>query len=85
VVRTQVYFTPEQHEALRRAAEQGRMSMTEVLRRMVDRQLLGRRGPMDFDKEAVLAFVALGESGESRTSAEHDAVLDEALRAEPVR
>lgn len=59
--------------------------MTEVLRRLVDRHLLGRRGPFDFDKEAVLAFVGLGESGESRVSAEHDAVLDEALRAEAVR
>jgi hypothetical protein len=85
MVRTQVYFTPEQHEALRRSAEQQGMSMTELLRRLVDRQLLGRREPLRYDKESVLAFVDLGESGESRTSVEHDAVLDEALRAEAVR
>jgi len=85
MIRTQVYFTPEQHRALRRAAEQERMSMTELLRRIVDRQLLGRRQPLEFDKEAILSFVGLGESGESRISAEHDAVLDEAFRAEAVR
>lgn len=85
MVRTQVYFTPEQHEALRRAADREGMSMTEVLRRLVDRQLLGRRGPLRFEKESVLAFVDLGESGESRVSVDHDEVLDEALRAAAVR
>jgi hypothetical protein len=85
MVRTQVYFTPEQHDALRRAADSEGMSMTELLRRLVDRQLLSRREPLRFDKESVLAFVDLGESGESRISVEHDAALDEALRAAAVR
>lgn len=85
MVRTQVYFTPEQHLALRRAAEREGLSMTELLRRIVDRQLLGRRGRLEFDKEAVLAFVDLGASGEDWISAGHDAALDEALRAETVR
>jgi hypothetical protein len=85
MVRTQVYFTSEQHDALRRAADREGTSMTDLLRRMVDRQLLGRRGPLDFDKEAALSFVGLGESGLSDTSAEHDAALDEAFRAESVR
>jgi hypothetical protein len=85
MVRTQVYFTEAQHRALHRAAEREGLSMTELLRRLVDRHLLARRGPLDFDKEAVLALVGLGESGETRTSAEHDAALDEALRAPAVR
>lgn len=85
MIRTQVYFTPEQHRALRRAAAQERLPMTELLRRLVDREILGRREPLAFDKEAVLSLVGLGESGESRISAEHDTVLDEALGAEAVR
>ena len=68
MVRTQVCFTPEQHEALRRSADREGLSMTELLRRLVDRQLLGRRETLRFDKESVLGFVDLGESGESRVS-----------------
>jgi hypothetical protein len=85
MIRTQVYLTAEQHAALRRAAEREGSSMTEVLRRMVDRQLMGSRQAPRFDKEAVLSFVGLGESGESGISAEHDAALREALRAETLR
>lgn len=85
MVRTQIYLTTEQHQALRRAAEREGMSMTEVLRHLVDRHILARRGPMDFDKETILAFVGLGESGLTETSVEHDAALDEAFRAQALR
>ena len=85
MVRTQVYLTPAQHRALKRAAAQEAVSMTEMLRRIVDTHLRGGRGVTSFSKEAVLSFIGLGASGRSDTSERHDEVLREALRAGPVR
>jgi hypothetical protein len=42
MVRTQVYFSEEQHRALRQAARREGISMTALLRRMVERELLGK-------------------------------------------
>jgi len=79
--RTQVYLTPKQHRALKREAARAGVSMTEMLRRILDLHLLGRRGAGRPAKELVLSFVALGESGSAHVSASHDHALDEALRA----
>ena len=79
--RTQVYLTPKQHRALKREAAREGVSMTEMLRRIVDLHLLGRRGTGCPVKELVLSFVALGESGREDASASHDRALGEALRA----
>lgn len=40
-VKTQVYLTPEQHEALRRLAFERRVSVTELVRQAVDTYLGG--------------------------------------------
>ena len=82
MVRTQVYSEPEQHRALKRLAKAQGASLTEVLRRLVDRHVLGKRLPGDYDKEAVMAFIGLGASGHSDTSERHDEVLADSLRAE---
>lgn len=83
--RTQVYLTPKQHRALKKEAARQRVSMTEILRRILDQHLLGLRSQRRLSKEMVLSFVALGESGSKDISADHDKALDEALRARSPR
>ena len=85
MVRTQIYLKSGQHRALRREAKRRGISMTELVRRIVAAHLCGRRGIASFPKEAVLSFVALGESGESDISERHDEALDEAFRAPSLR
>lgn len=80
MTRTQVYLTPKQHRALKKEAAREGVSMTELLRRLVDAHLLGGRDKRRPAKERILAFVALGESGRKDVSANHDRMLDEALR-----
>lgn len=84
MVRTQVYFSPEQHAALRRAAAREGISMTEVLRRLVDRHLLAKGGGQR-DGEAFFAFVGIAESGLSDVAERHDDYLAEAMGAARVR
>lgn len=79
-MRTQVYLTAKQHRALKREAAREGLAMTEMLRRILDQHLFGRR-PAPPAKELVLSFVALGESGRGDVSGNHDRALDEALRA----
>ncbi len=79
--RTQVYLTPKQHRALKREAAREGVSMTEIVRRILDLRLLARRGAGRPAKELVLSFVALGESGRADVSASHDRALVVALRA----
>jgi hypothetical protein len=85
IVRTQVYLPAETHRRLRREAREAHISMTELVRRVLAQHVQGRRGVESVSKEAVLAFVGLGRSGESTGSVEHDRVLADALRAGPVR
>ena len=80
MVRTQVYLTEEQHCALRRAAERDGISMTAFLRRLVERELLGKTPKRDYPKDAIMAFIGLGSSEPDDTSERHDEALDEAFR-----
>jgi hypothetical protein len=80
MVRTQVYFSEEQHRALRRAAEREGLSMTGLLRRMVERELLGKLHRGDYAKDAVMVLAKLGRSGRSDISENHDEALAEAFR-----
>lgn len=84
MVRTQVYFSEEQHKALQRAAAREGISMTAFLRRLVERDLLGKFKGRDYAKDAVMALADLGRSGRSDISERHDEALAEALR-DPVR
>jgi hypothetical protein len=85
VVRTQVYLKPTQHRALRRAAARQGVSMTELLRRLVDRYLARPSARPDFTKEEVMSFVGLGETGRSDISEQHDEALQEAFRGQALR
>jgi len=80
MVRTQVYFSEEQHRALRRAARREGISMTALLRRMVERELVGRTARPDYSKDAIMAFVGLGSTEPDDISERHDEALDEAFR-----
>jgi hypothetical protein len=55
--------------------------VTELVRRILGDRLAGRRELESFEKEAVLAFVALGRGTGNAVSERHDEALDEALRA----
>jgi hypothetical protein len=85
MVRTQVYFSQEQHRALRQAAEREGVSMTAFLRRIVERELLGKFDRQDYAKDAVMALADLGRSGRSDISEHHDEALAEAFRDDAVR
>ena len=86
MVRTQVYFSEEQHRALRRAARREGISMTALLRRMVERELLGRATQPDYSKDAIMAIRRpWQELGRSDISENHDEALAEAFRDETVR
>ncbi len=80
MVRTQIYLAKSQHRALRRAAAREGVSMTELLRRMIDRYLLSKPGKPEFTKEVVMSFIGLGESGRADISERHDDALDEAFQ-----
>ncbi len=83
--RTQIYLTPDSLRSLRREAKEARISLTELLRRIVAAHVAGAAGVESFSKEDVLSFVALGRSGRHDGSEHHDAALDEAFRAGAVR
>lgn len=85
MVRTQIYLTAAQHRALKEESARQGVSMTEILRRIVDSHLRGRRGVAALRKEAVMSFIALGSSGQSDTAVRHDEALDEAFRGDALR
>jgi hypothetical protein len=84
MVRTQIYLTPPQHRRLKGEAARAGLSMTELLRRIVDVHLKGGRA-LPFKKEACPSFIGLGTSGRRRTSERHDQALDEAFRGGALR
>lgn len=85
MIRTQIYLNERQHRALRLAAKREGVSMTELLRRMVDRQLLGRIRAADHSKDAVMSFIGLGASNQTDVSERHDEALAEAFGDDAVR
>ncbi len=85
MMRTQVYLTKEQHGALQRAAERDGVSMTEQLRRLIDRQLLSKGAEHELTRESVFSFVGCAESGASDVAERHDDFLAEAFRGAHLR
>jgi hypothetical protein len=80
MVRTRVYLTDEQHCALRQAAKREGISMSALLRRMVERELLVKTTKRAYSQDAIMAFVGLGRSDRSDVSENHDEALAQALR-----
>jgi hypothetical protein len=85
MVRTQVYFSEERHRALRQAARREGISMTALLRRMVEREVLGKLESQDYAKDAIMLLANLGRSGRSDVSENHDEALAEAFRDDSLR
>jgi anti-sigma factor ChrR (cupin superfamily) len=85
MVRTQVYLSEEQHRGLRQAARREGISMTALLRRLVERELLEERKNHDDAGDAIMALADLGRSGRSDISENRDEALAEAFRGETVR
>ena len=85
MIRTQIYLSPAQHRALKREAKAAGISMTELVRQIVTDRVQGRQQIQVQDKEAIMRFVGLGDSGTSNTSEEHDGAMDEAFRAGHLR
>jgi hypothetical protein len=82
MARIQIYLSEDQRRALREAAERQGLSMSELIRRTLDRHLLRRSGGADYHKDAILSFVGLGTSGYTDTSERHDEALAEFFRRE---
>jgi hypothetical protein len=80
MVRTQVYLSQEQHRALREAARREGISMTALLRRLVESELLRKPPIPNYSKEAIMAFIGLGSAEPADTFERHDEALDEAFR-----
>lgn len=85
MVRTQVYLSASQHRALKREAKASGISMTELVRQIVAERVEGRRSVLVHGKDEIMRFVGLGNSGAASISENHDAALDEALRAGNLR
>ena len=83
--KTMIYLDPEQLQALREHARAGRISLAELLRRLVRQYLETRQETAAPPTEAYLKIVALGSSGLADVSALHDQHLGKALRREHAR
>ncbi len=83
--RTMVYLDPEQLEAVRAEAKSRRISIAELIRRLVQEHLERRRMPSSVSPEAYLKIVALGSSGLEDVSEHHDSYLGRALHRERAR
>jgi Ribbon-helix-helix protein, copG family len=82
MVRIQIYLTEDQRRALREAAERQRLSMSELIRRILDRHLLGSSRGVGYPTDAIVSFVGVGTSGYTDTSERHDEALAEFFRRE---
>ncbi len=72
-----VYLTPEQHAALKQAADRTGSSMAQLVRSLIDEHILGDVPPTDLS--ALVGAVDLGRRTDIAT--EKRAMLEEALDA----
>ncbi len=76
--RTMIYLETGQLEALQKRAREERVSMTELIRRIV-REYLSEGHPPPASREAYRRIVGLGDSGNAGVSENHDRHLAAAL------
>ena len=74
LTRTQIYLEPEQHRLLKKEAEARGISLAELLRQAAWEHLRVEPTHKDF-----LSLVALGKSGKSNVSEEHDRYIAEGI------
>jgi hypothetical protein len=83
--RTMVYLEPEQLQSLQLEARNQRISLAELMRRLVKNHLTRDRGVSAVPQEAYLKIVGLGSSGKKDISEKHDPYLGKAIRREHTR
>lgn len=84
-IRTMIYLEKRELHALREEARSQRISLAELLRRVVRQHLDRRQAPPAPDASAYLKIVALGASGQKDIAERHDHYLGDALRREHAR
>lgn len=84
IARTMLYLESEQLEALKERARAERVSVTELVRRLV-RQYLRRANQVDEPTPEWTRLVGLGSSGKADVSESHDRALGDALTREHLR
>ncbi len=80
--KTMIYLEAQDLKALREDARARRISLAELLRRLVREYLDTRKESRPPDAEVYLKIVALGSSGLTDVSELHDQHLGKALRRE---
>ena len=83
--RTMVYLEPEQLQSLKLEARNQRVSLAELMRRLVRNHLTQDKGIPAVSEEAYLKIVGLGSSGKKDVSEKHDHYLGKAIRREHTR
>jgi len=84
IARTMLYLDAEQLDLLKERARAERLSVTELIRRLV-RQYLGQPVVGRVPGDAWARLVGLGASGQSEVSDQHDRALGDALSREHLR
>jgi predicted DNA-binding ribbon-helix-helix protein len=78
-VRTQVYLEERQYERLREEAFKQRLSLSELLRRIIEQAFFGERGGAPLDRsrlrEKALGFVGKGHDPKPDVARNHDRYL----------
>ncbi len=85
MTRTMVYLEPEEHRKLKIEAGKRRISMAELMRRLVKQYLEQGQEKRSASRKALLNIISLGSSGHSEISEKHDRYLGEALQREHSR
>lgn len=80
--RTMVYLDPEQLQILKAEARAQRISLTELIRRLIKQHIEECQELPAVPREAYLRIVALGSSSCQDISDRHDTYLGEAIHRE---
>jgi hypothetical protein len=83
--RTMVYLEPEQLQSLQKEARNQRISLAELMRRLVKSHLTKDKRIPAAPEEAYLKIIGLGSSGEKDISENHDQYLGKVIRREHSR
>lgn len=75
MVRAQVYFDEQEYEAVRQRAFKERVSISALIRRLVDEQLLGKKPKKNKGAEWLLSLAGLVHDTKTDVSERHDDYL----------
>ena len=75
MVRAQVYFDEQEYEAVRQEAFKKRLSISAIIRRLVDDQILGRKTERKKKATGLLSLVGMFRETKPDVSERHDDYL----------